>query len=59
VSRVLGELGADASLEHFFVSLLEPRGHVFQFFFLGAEPEQSLRYALFQRNLMDPLFELS
>src|SRR2546425_4038229 len=32
---------------------------MFQFFFLGAEPEQSLRYALFQWNRMDSLFELS
>src|SRR2546426_4685351 len=32
---------------------------MFQFFFLGAEPEQSLRYALFQWNRMDSLFEFS
>src|SRR3989442_15873720 len=32
---------------------------MFQFFFLGAEPEQSLRYALFQWNRMDSLLEFS
>src|SRR2546422_6264255 len=32
---------------------------MFQFFFLGSESEQSLRYALFQWNRMDSLFELS
>src|SRR6266571_8206954 len=30
-----------------------------QFFFLGSESEQSLRYALFQWNRMDSLFELA
>ena len=30
-----------------------------QFFFLGSQPEQSLRYALFQRNRMDFLLEFS
>src|SRR5437870_13409032 len=30
-----------------------------QFFFLGSESEQSLRYALFQWNRMDSLLELS
>ncbi len=30
-----------------------------QFLFLGSESKQSLRYALFQRNGMDSLFELS
>src|SRR2546428_11906020 len=30
-----------------------------QFFFLGSESEQSLRYALFQWNRMDSLFDLS
>src|SRR5436853_1951043 len=59
VSRVLGELGADAALEHFLVSLLEPGGHVLQFFFLGSESEQSLRYAFFQWNRMHFLFELA
>src|SRR3989454_9399805 len=32
---------------------------MFQFFFLGSESEQSLRYALFQWNRMDSLFELA
>src|SRR3989442_12804511 len=32
---------------------------MFQFFFLGAESEQSLRYALLQRDRMDSLFEFS
>src|SRR2546425_12445121 len=32
---------------------------MFQFFFLGAESEQSLRYALFQWDRMDSLFEFS
>jgi len=59
VSGILGELSTDATLEHFLVPLLEPGGHVLQFFLLGSEPEQSLRYALFQRNRMDLLFELS
>ena len=59
VSGVFGELRTNASLEHLFVSLLEPCGHVLQFFLLGSEPEQGLRYALFQRNRMDLLFELS
>src|SRR3989441_12411589 len=59
VSCVLGELGSDAALEHLFVALLEPCRHMLQFFFLGAESEQSLRYALLQRDRMDSLFEFS
>src|SRR5437867_881673 len=59
VSLVLGELCADASLEHFLVALLEPGGHVLQFLFLGSEPKESLRYTLLQWNRMDFLFELA
>src|SRR6267143_6841083 len=59
VSRVFGELCTDAPLEHLLVALLEPCGHMLQFLFLRSESEQSLRYALFQWNRMDSLFELS
>src|SRR5207245_9339009 len=34
VRGILGELSADASLKHLLVALLEPGGHVLQFFFL-------------------------
>src|SRR5438094_10567588 len=59
VSGVFGELCTDAALEHFLIALLEPGGHVLQFFLLGSESEQGLRYAFFQWNRMDFLFELS
>src|SRR6266581_4690099 len=59
VGWVLGELSSNAALEHFLVALLEPGGHMLQFFFLGSESEQSLRYALFQWNRMDFLLEFS
>src|SRR5439155_925311 len=53
VSGVFGELCTDAPLEHFLIALLEPGGHVLQFFLLGSESEQGLRYAFFQWNRMD------
>src|SRR5438093_4655069 len=59
VSGVFGELCTDAALEHFLIALLEPGGHVLQFFLLGSESEQGLRYAFFHWNRMDFLFELS
>src|SRR5256712_6410597 len=59
VSGVFGELCTDAPLEHFLIALLEPGGHVLQSFLLGSESEQGLRYAFFQWNRMDFLFELS
>src|SRR5207253_7177339 len=47
------------ALEHLFVSLLEPRRHVLQFFFLGCEPIESLIHSLLQRNWVDLFLEAS